>query len=312
MDTLRFIATPSQAKKLNDHLSGSESQGFSIRGLEVEAVSLSVIRAICEEARIQFELVGADDFLKKQPADGISLLLDADVEPIVYSEFWAPPLKVDGSEINRLIGDKHRIYKMISTVQSVKQPKTLPLHNHRDLEDALAQLPTEKVVIKPRNSHSSKNVLILDKARLTNTRPDERLNFADCIVQEYLPESLWPPREWRLHFVGRQLCRAIRITDKNNWTGAFGVDNQKTQDVPKDLAAQAQKVAEILANPKSKENFTLDFLETKMGPLFLEANCGALGSFYIDNPKFREYLEPIFLQLFRKFFKKKILQCISK
>lgn len=312
MDTLRFISTPSQVKKMNDHLAAEGSKGLSVRGLEVEATSLMVIRAICEDCRIQFELVGIDEFLRDQPKDGISLLLDADVEPMVYSGFWNPPLKVDGNEVSRIIGDKHRIYKMISTIKDVRQPKTLPLHNHRDVKSALAEILTEKVVIKPRNSHSSKNVLILDKSRLVDTRPDERLNFADSIVQEYLPESLWPPREWRLHFVGRQLCRAIKITDKNNWTGAFKVENHAPQDVPRDLAEQAQKVATVLVNQRNRDNFTLDFLETEQGHLFLEANCGALGSFYVDDPEHRKYLEPIFANLFRLFFKRKISDCLTK
>lgn len=312
MDTLRFVSTPPQAKKLNDHLAGKKSQGLSIRGLEVEATSLVVVRAICEDCRVQFELVGADEFFRDKPENGISLLLDANVEPMVYSEFWNPPLKVDGNDVSRIIGDKYRIYRMISTVEGVKQPITLPLHNHRDIESALTSMSTEKVVIKPRNSHSSKNVLILDKSRLANTRPDERLNFSDSIVQEYLPESLWPPIEWRLHFVGRQLCRAIRITDKNNWTGSFNVDNHSTRDVPKELVEQARKVAMVLVNQRNKDNFTLDFLETEEGYLFLEANCGALGSFYVDNPEHRKYLEPIFAQLFRLFFKRKISDCLTK
>lgn len=311
METLRFISTPSQAKRLNDHLDGG-SKIKSIRGLEVEAISLQVIEEICRTVGVDFALIGIDQFLQHIPSDGVSLLLDADVEPIVYSDFWGRQLQVDGAEINKIVSDKFRVYRMIREVPGVSQPKTIPVHNHHDVESALTEIQTDKVVLKPRISgHSSRNVLIVDRTRIEQPRDDERLNFHNCIMQEYPPESLWPPKEWRLHFVGRKLCRCLKITDKNNWKGYFKIEDIPLLEIPIGIGDQALKIAARLVNNRNKDNFTLDFLETKNGPIFLEANCGALGSFYIDDPEKKDFLQEIFITLFRLHFKRRIKPCIS-
>lgn len=311
METLRFISTPSQAKRLNDHLErGSKTR--SVRGLEVEAISLQVIEEICRTAGVDFALIGIDQFLQQPRSDGISLLLDADIEPIVYSDFWDPPLYIDGVETNRIVSDKYRLYRMIQEVPEVRQPKTIPVHNHHDVESALNEIPTDKIVLKPRrNSHSSRNVLVMARSRIGQLRDDECLNFYDCIMQEYPPESLWPPKEWRLHFVGRKLCRCLKITDKNNWRKVFNIEDMPLSEIPPEIRNQALKIAAILVNNRNKDNFTLDFLETTSGFVFLEANCGALGSFYIDDREKKVFLQEIFLTLFRLYFKRRIKVCIS-
>lgn len=306
METLRFISTPSQEKRLNDHLDGGSGMK-SKRGLEVEATSLQAIAEICHEANVHFVLMGIDRFLQRPSFDGISLLLDAEVEPIVYSPFWDPPLGVDGVEINRIASDKYRLYRMIREIPDVRQPQTTFIHNHRDIQSALQEIQTDKIVIKPRkNSHSSRNVLVMNRSRIERQLDDECLNFSDCIMQEYLPESLWPPKEWRLHFVGRKLCRCLRITDKNNWRKSFKIEDVPLPEIPLELRGQAQKIAAVLVNPRNKDNFTLDFLETEKGVIFLETNCGALGSFYIDSPEKKIFLREIFITLFRLYFKRRI------
>ncbi|MCL5239368.1 MAG: hypothetical protein M1286_02765 [Candidatus Marsarchaeota archaeon] len=95
----------------------------------------------------------------------------------------------------------------------------------------------------------------------------------------------------------------MKIRDKNNWEKALNIQDISQQEVPANLINQATEIATRLADRKSKDNFTLDFLETKEGFMFLEANCGALGSFYISKEEDAELLRPIIKQLLKVHFR---------
>jgi len=304
MSEVRFITNVDQVERLNDHLVPEGTHTRSVHGLEVEKTSLQVIQQICQESGVSLALIGIDQFLREQPRDGISLLLDADVEPIVYGDLVRPPVPVDGAEVVNLIQDKFAVYRTMLQARGILQPQTEIIHNHHDVEGALSKITSERVVIKPRNGgHSSRNVLMLNRTRLENHQKGEIFNFHDCILQEYVADALWPPAEWRLHFVGRTLCRCLRTTDKNNWSHSFCTGDVELDQIPDDLKAAAVEASRHLTGERNRDNFTLDFLQTQKSFVFLEANCGALGSFYVDNTKKKPYLLPMFHRMFRRYFK---------
>ena len=294
MKTLRFISLPDEAAPLNEYLEKSIYSKYLDKFREGEVRSMTAFKRLCEEYGAKFEIIGIDEFLKTKEKTGKSLLLDGDIESILYSEYWSPLLNVDGSSISKMISDKYVIYKMVKSVKEVLQPKTVYIQNYSELAGALEQIRTGTVVLKPRrDSFSSHNVLIIKRDRIEKISEGERLNFVDYLVQEYLEETLWPPQEWRFHFVGRELCRCMKIQDKNNWEKSLMITDLKVHDIPKELLDQAIAISRLLVNPKNSDNFTLDFLETKNGFIFLEANCGALGSFYISKESDFELLRPI-------------------
>lgn len=306
MNEVRFITNVDQVERLNDHLVQEGTRTRSVHGLEVEKTSLQVIQQICQESAVSFSLIGIDKFLREQPTNGISLLLDADVEPVVYGNFVCPPIPVDGTEIVTLIQDKFAVYRTMMQARGILQPRTEIIHNHHDVEGVLSKIKSERVVIKPRNGgHSSRNVLMLNRSRLEDRQEGEIFNFHDCILQEYAEDALWPPIEWRLHFVGRALCRCLRTTDKNNWSHEFRTSDVDLDNIPAELEGAAVEASRHLAGERNRDNFTLDFLQTKNGFVFLEANCGALGSFYVDSPEKKPFLIPMFQRMFRRYFKKK-------
>lgn len=306
MNTVRFIALPHQASRLNEYLETGRCSRSLKDFKEGEIPSVVTFKKFCKEYGISFQVIGIDEFINLKPDDGVSLLLDVDIEPIVYSKYWSPPLKVDGQKISKLISDKYTIYRIVQNIPGVLQPKTAYIKNHLDIPKALSHITTPKIVLKPRsNSYSSHNVLILNRERIEHTSNYEMLNFTEYLLQEYLEETLWPPQEWRFHFIGRDICRCMKICDKNNWKRSLHIQDLPVQDVPQDLVNQAIEIAKRLANSKSKDNFTLDFLETKTGFLFLEANCGALGSFYIQKEEDEELLRPIIRKLLKVYFRMK-------
>lgn len=306
MDAVRFITNVNQVERLNDHLTPQGTHTRSVHGLEVEKTSLQVIQKICHESGVSFALIGIDRFLRDQPKEGVSLLLDADVEPVVYGDFVHPPIPVDGAEVVKLIQDKFAVYRTMMQARGILQPQTEIIRNHREIGSALSKIKSEKVVIKPRNGgHSSRNVLMLNRTRLENHQEGEIFNFHDCILQEYVADALWPPVEWRLHFVGRTLCRCLQTTDKNNWACHFATVDVDLDHIPDSLQAAAMEASHHLTGEKNRDNFTLDFLQTQNGFVFLEANCGALGSFYVDDPQKKPYLLPMFQRMFQRYFKRK-------
>lgn len=306
MSEVRFITNVDQVERLNDHLVPDGTHTRSVHGLEVEKISLQVIQQICQESGVSFALIGIDQFLREQPRDGISLLLDADVEPVVYGDLMRPPIPVDGAEVVNLIQDKFAVYRTMLQARGILQPQTEIIHNHHDVEGALSKIKSKRVVIKPRNGgHSSRNVLMLNRTRLENHQEGEIFNFHDCVLQEYVADALWPPVEWRLHFVGRTLCRCLQTTDKNNWTSKFATTDVDLDHIPDGLRIAAMEASRHLAGEKNRDNFTLDFLQTQNGFVFLEANCGALGSFYVDSSAKKPFLLPMFQRMFRRHFKKK-------
>lgn len=279
---------------------------MSLRNQKIEYISLQVIREICEEFHVNFSVLGIADFLKIEQR-GVTLLLDADIEPILYGDIFGKRIAVDGSEVSKCIDDKMSVYRLLLQSSKIKQPQTEPIHNHKDLSEALSRIPSQLVVIKPRSGgHSSRNVLIIDRQRFTDLRNEEMCNFHNCIVQEYIPS--WPPKEWRLHFVGQTLCRCLQIIDKNNWMNNFKINDIAINDLPSDLLDTAKNAACLISSKRCSDNFTIDFLESTTGEFhLLEANCGALGSFYIDDFSKKPKIEPIFARIFWRNFKVKKL-----
>ncbi len=245
---------------------------------------------------IEVRMLTIQEFLTSNEGN-INLLFEGSVERFLYDDNWDPPLQVDGKALLTIVGDKYETYKKIMNGK-IPTPNTFAIRGQKDLLQALEQIQTEKIVLKPRFwSYASANVLILKKHRLLDFSIEERFNVKDFVLQEYLPSTLFPSVEWRFHFVGNTLCRVIKTKDKNNWSKSFHVQNIDLEQVENRYINLAKSIAALI-NPKNyPDNFTLDFLETETGLIFLEANVGTLNSMFVHDEKDFTFIEPIFEEL---------------
>lgn len=289
-DMLRLyvITTPEQQSKTHGVIS------------EMEKLSLRLIEEICVDHNISFQLLPIKTLLTDRTLQGSAILFDDRVDTLVYSQYLDTSLHIDARSIEPILSDKYRIYKIVSKFKQIHQPNTGAIRNHRDIDTTLAKINSKMVVLKPRfSSYESRNVLLINRARLQQPDALERFNFTDYIMQEYLPETIWPPHEWRLHYVGQTLCRCIKVIDKNNWGHSFALKNIALTDVPENIKLQGTLLAQALVDKNNYDNFTLDFLETANGePIFLEANYGMLNSFLVETSTEKQFLEPIFTAIF--------------
>lgn len=214
---------------------------------------------------------------------GPHLLVSSELETVVYAQQIQFPCVLDGSTIVSVVGDKYATYSRIKQT-SLLQPETVVVRSQSDLIAALQTVKTKKVVLKPRYySYESQNIYLIHRERLQQIASDERLNFKNYILQSYNDQTIWPPVEWRFHYVGQTLCRCLRTVDKNNWLKQFGQLDIALSDIPESYVVAANTAARALVSASTHDNMTIDFLEMNTGSqlLFLEANCGVLNSFML-------------------------------
>jgi len=243
MYTLLAVATLEKIKQLKKIIDAGVTDKPHNRMLYTEGISWREIENICTQSKVKFKFQDINNFLQETSPDDKTIILvgDTAVEPMLYNNIWEGKFSVDGKDLNKILNDKYHLYKKLGNL-SIRQPKTAVVSSYRDLESALSFITSEKIVMKPRFlTFESKNVLIMNRSRIENAKPGEYFNFSDCIMQEYISDSIWPPQEWRFHFVGWDICRCIKITDKNNWNHALKIEDLSTQDVPEQLI-KSQKV----------------------------------------------------------------------
>ncbi|MFA5854686.1 MAG: hypothetical protein WC846_00120 [Candidatus Gracilibacteria bacterium] len=302
MGIIRFVFSKKGLGMVNQYLKDKES--VSKKDFQphfFEASSIPFYEAIFRKYGREFKLISDEEFLKDPDPKSINIPFDVSAEAFLYNEVWDPPLPLDGRPLIDVLGDKYVVYKIVRGIQGIRQPLTLALKGHADLKRGVEEIRTSKIVLKPRFfGYEARNVLLVNRARLENISQDERLNFSEYIMQEYLEDIIWPPEEWRFHFIGRKLCRVMKITDKNNWSGVFKQENVLFENVPAEFMMQAEKVVKnLIKDLNNRDNFTIDFLRTKDGLVFLEANIGTLGSIYVQTEEDATFVEPIFVELFR-------------
>lgn len=245
-----------------------------------------------------------EEIMQLSEQTGPTLLLSGKLEPLIYSGQITLPTYVDGTSVAALLTDKYATYSAVKQCSTVVQPETFAIRSQSDLLKTLEQVTPAKVVLKPRQfSCESQNIYIVHSQRLQQLQADERLNFSNYILQVYNQHTIWPPIEWRFHYIGHQLCRCLRITDKNNWSGQFGHQDIPLTDLPVTFSMAAQTVIERLLPSQSVDNVTIDFLELDQPGqlLFLEANCGVLNSFMVMVESDKPAVQTIYEELFRRY-----------
>lgn len=253
---------------------------------------------------ITVTLCTLEEMVQLPKQTGPTLLLSGKLEPLIYSGQITLPTYIDGMNAAILLTDKYATYSAVKQCSTIVQPETFAIRSQSDLLKTLEQVAPAKVVLKPRQfSCESQNIYIVHSQRLQQLQADERLNFSNYILQVYNQHTIWPPIEWRFHYVGHTLCRCLRITDKNNWSGQFIHQDIPLADLPAAFRVVAQTVIQKLLPSQSADNVTIDFLELDQPGqlLFLEANCGVLNSFMVMAEADKPALVAIYQELFGRY-----------
>lgn len=302
MRKVNFIAPENQKKTIDDYLMG-KIDDTQLKDLKREAITAKLFKSFIEERGGKFEIKEINNFLNNPDTEAINLILEGELEDTLYSAYHGTKEYVDGGSVHAIINDKYKTYKQIKELKlnQVTFPKTIAIRSHNELVVAIGHINSDKVVLKPRNdSYSSHNVIIIKKSRLAKLENEERINLYNFLVQEYDKNLFWPPIEIRIHFVGRKPVRVIEIKDKNSWNKKFKIKNIPINKTQKNLMLAAREIVKTLVPIDCKDNLCLDFLKKRKGWIFLEANCGALETFYIGEISEYKYLRPILEEIIRE------------
>lgn len=114
--------------------------------------------------------------------------------------------------LDLLLADKLKSYRLLKDLY----PLTFEAKDRNTIEKALNKIPSEKVVIKPKEGSSAKNVFILTK--------EEALKFdlfKNALVQEFI-ESQKPVQDYRVVYAnGKVLHYYTRVAKKGSYYSNF-------------------------------------------------------------------------------------------
>lgn len=300
---LRFISSEDQYQIVQAYLHNSnEVSNANKQKYRLDILTLEPLQHLAQTVGFHIAFCSVAQFLADPYGADINLSFDQKIESFLLSPFWDKPLPWDGQVSRTIFGDKYMVYKLIAVhCPDIFQPRTMPVDSHGDCMKALASLTSDFVVFKPRQfGFESKNVILIERQKALACVDKERLNFYNYIVQEYCDKVLWPPQEWRCHFVGRQLCRVMRISDKNNWGKQFSLTYTRIDEAPQQVLQCAQEIADRLVPKECMDNISIDFLMTTDGLMFLEVNMGCIGSMYPTSIEECAFIEPIYREMIRR------------
>ncbi len=176
--------------------------------------------------------------------------------------------------INDVCTDKYRTYELFEEFC----PKTILVNNEEELEKALAEIPSEKKVIKPIDDEEGNGVFIGSEEYILNECPHE----FPLLAQEFLDSSAGIPgmmtgvHDFRIALLnGEVIFTFYRTPPEGDLRANVARGGKLTivepEDIPAEFMEIAKKIDAHFAN-YPKRFFGVDVALTPNGPKIIELN----------------------------------------